>query len=90
MNTKDAEKIISHLKLKWSGRSCPLCQVGPWEVQQSVFVLLKFDGGSINLGGEVVPVIPVTCKNCGNTILVNAIIANVLAPNAEDSAKEKK
>jgi len=31
------------------------------------------------LGGPVIPVIPVVCNNCGNTILVNAITAGLLS-----------
>ena len=33
------------------------------------------------LGGaksSIVPVIPVTCSKCGNTVFINAIVANLL------------
>lgn len=27
---------------------------------------------------DVVPVVPVVCKSCGNTVLVNAVVANMV------------
>ena len=65
----DAGKVIEHLREKWSGRPCPMCGVTAWNVQDSTFQLLEFNQGSLVVGGPVIPVIPVTCSNCGNTVL---------------------
>ena len=32
--------------------------------------------GVIQVGGNYLPLVPVTCMNCGNTILVNAVVSN--------------
>jgi hypothetical protein len=80
----DGGKVIAHLSAKWSGRSCPMCQVGNWSVQESTYQLLEFNQGGLVLGGPVIPVIPVMCSNCGNTLLVNAITAGIVAPETGD------
>jgi len=75
----DATKAIEHLQRKWANRPCPMCGIATWSVQDSTYQLIEFTQGALRVGGPVVPVIPVVCQNCGNTILVNAIVAGVLA-----------
>jgi len=40
---------------------------------------MEFNAGSVIIGGPVIPVVAVTCLNCGNTVLVNALIAGAVA-----------
>jgi hypothetical protein len=74
----DGSKAIEHLRTKWAGRPCPMCGVNNWSVQDSTYQLLEFNQGTLVVGGPVIPIVPVVCNNCGNTILVNAIIAGLL------------
>ncbi len=79
MSKYKPEDLIKHLKEKWGGRHCPLCTVGNWEVQDSVFELRQFSGGDLVVGtGPIVPVVPVVCSNCGNTVLINALVAKLV------------
>jgi hypothetical protein len=85
MEKDDSEKLIKFLNEKWQGRPCPMCQFGRWSVQDKIFELREFHGGSLVVGGTpIIPVIPVTCGNCGNTILINAITTGVVKPEKED------
>ncbi len=85
----NTERFIQHLKDRWSGRGCPLCGTSDWQVQDSVFELRQFSGGGLQLGGSIIPLVPVICANCGNTVLVNALKAGVL-DRPEDSAKAEE
>lgn len=76
-------QILPHLRAKWAGRACPMCGIGSWNVQDSVFQLMEFNEGNVVIGGPVVPVVPVVCANCGNTVLVNAIISGLIKPPVE-------
>ncbi len=74
----NTEKLIQHLNDKWKTQPCPLCGARQWNVQDKSFELREFHGGSIVIGpGPIIPVIPVICANCGNTILVNSLVAGV-------------
>jgi hypothetical protein len=73
----DANKAIAHLREKWAGNPCPMCRVTNWSVQDSIYQLPQFNPIGMVVGGSLIPVIPVICGNCGNTILVNAIQAGV-------------
>lgn len=85
----DTKKVIAFLSEKWGSRDCPMCGKGPWEVQDRVFQLTEFHQGNIVIGGPLVPVIPVTCTNCGHTVLVNAIISGGIQPEPESHGEKK-
>jgi len=75
----DSEKIINHLKTKWGGRPCQMCGIGSWNVSDSIFELREFNAGNMVLGnGPLIPVVPITCDNCGNTVFINAIKAGLI------------
>jgi hypothetical protein len=83
MPTYDAKKFLQYLNGKWAGRPCSQCGASAWQVQDSIFELRGFSGGSLVLGGPIVPLIPVTCSNCGNTVLINAILAGAIEQPVE-------
>lgn len=87
----NAANVIEHLKKKWHGRSCQMCGTGNWNVQGAVFELRQFFHGDMVLSGPIIPVVPVNCTNCGNTVLVNAIIAGAMPAQvvAKESAEPK-
>lgn len=78
----DTAALIEHLRIKWQGRPCQQCGTGSWNVQDKAYELRQFYSGSLVTGGAVIPVIPVICSNCGNTVLVNAIIAGAVKKDA--------
>jgi predicted nucleic-acid-binding Zn-ribbon protein len=84
----NSKKVIDFLALKWQNRNCPMCGSGPWEVQDKTFQLNEFHSGNFVVGGPLIPIIPVTCMNCGHTVLVNAIVAGALSPEAEPQEKK--
>ena len=55
-----------------------MCGGGPWSVQDKLFQLSEFHDGNIVIGGPLIPIVPVTCNNCGYTVVVNAILANAI------------
>lgn len=83
----NAQSLIDKLKEKWQGRPCPMCQSGNWNITPNVFELREFLGGNLNLGsGPILPVIPVTCNNCGNVVFLNAL-ATGLIPQPKSEGK---
>jgi hypothetical protein len=76
---EQVQKIIEHLNTKWGNRPCPMCSTSSWTVSDTIYELREFHGGNIVLGnGPIYPIVPVSCNNCGNTIIVNAIQAGAV------------
>lgn len=81
-NQKRVEKYIKKIQ----PTVCPLCGHRNWSFSDKIFQLLEFDEKGIVLGGAAFPVIPLTCDNCGNTYLINALLADLLdRPNTSDN-----
>lgn len=79
MKKIDDNKILGFLKEKWHGAGCPVCGSLKWGVSSKVFELREFDDGNINMRNVAIfPVIPVTCSNCGNTILISALTSGLM------------
>ena len=78
----DSEKLVSHLKEKWKGQNCTMCKTGNWTVSDTIFEIREYNDGNLILGaGPLVPIVPITCDNCGNTLFINAIKAGLVDPN---------
>jgi len=70
--------MIEHLREKWKN-PCPMCGINNWNVQDTAYELREFHGGNVVFGsGPIIPVVPVICANCGNVVLVNAIVAGAV------------
>lgn len=84
MNKSDQAKMISHIKEKWVESRCPFCTHRKWSIGENVFELREFQGGNMVIGGvPIFPVVPVSCKNCGNTVLISGIVAGIIEKKEE-------
>lgn len=81
LSEKQHAELLQHLKTKWVAPAvCPVCRSNDWQVATEVFELREFNGGNMVIGGgsAVFPISPVTCKTCGNTLLINSLIAGLV------------
>lgn len=69
--------LTAFLNKKWPNSACPMCHVNSWAVNGWITMLVS-DKLGIVLGSPVVPIIALSCNNCGNTLMVNAIVAGVM------------
>ena len=68
------DRITEALQQKIGDRElrCPLCHHEQWQIPPSFLPLtLKKTPRSFQLGGTVLPTVPLICTNCGNTQLLN-------------------
>lgn len=74
------KQLLDHLHSKWKAPAvCPVCKSNDWEVPLGVYELREFHGGGMVVGGgsSIIPLSPITCKVCGNTVLINPLVAGV-------------
>jgi len=79
LNDEQHESLLNHLQSKWKApATCPVCKSNDWDVAKDIFELREFHGGSMVIGNSsVMPISPVTCKTCGNTVLINPLVAGI-------------
>ena len=91
-NQDFAERALRLVREKLSGRDlvCQLCGQSRWNVDsQPAFVIaLDLDTGMnslfVNSEQRGLPLVAVTCKNCGNTLFVNTVILGLGNLNEHD------
>lgn len=79
LSDKQHQQLLTHVQTKWQAPAiCYVCKSNDWEVPIEVYELREFHGGSMVIGASsIIPVSPITCKVCGNTVLINPLIAGV-------------
>lgn len=67
----DQKDAINKLSPKWG--NCPMCGKKDYEVGEHLLELRECEFGAINTNSFVFPVATVTCANCGQLSLVDAV-----------------
>src|ERR1700753_388856 len=78
LTDEQQKQFLAFINAKWRPSSCGICKQNSWGLPQHVYEMREFHGGTLVIGGSpIVPVCPVVCNICGNTVLVNALIAGL-------------
>lgn len=73
------ERFIDTINKKWSTKKCPMCGNNNWNISEDMMTMLGVDDKkSIRLGGKVIPIVAVTCNECGNTVFVNPLVIHCI------------
>jgi hypothetical protein len=80
MQKVNAADFSRFLKDNWKNRPCPMCGNLEWKIQGAVFQLVPWgEDHVVTVAGTAnVPVVPVICTQCGNTLIVSAKIAGLV------------
>lgn len=82
MDIQNQEAFLARINDLWRGARCPICQQQQFQVDPHIYELREFNGGGLVVGGpnnNIVPLVPITCRHCGYTTLVNAVITNAIS-----------
>ena len=82
----DEKKVTDFLKKKINAPNCPLCGSKDWNIMTRVFQAIEYNGGSSEKGNQAIPIMPLTCMNCGNTYFINALVAKFIEPTGQEKA----
>lgn len=86
LTQQQIDKVIKHLKQNApNGIKCPVCGQSHWLVNDTIFQTIEFSGANITLakGMSLVPLVMITCSNCQQTLLFNAIKLGLLNFNGD-------
>ena len=80
----EKERMNEYLE-RVKGCACPLCRGKQWKITDRVFVIPELEVDKFETESAAIPVLPLTCVNCGNTFFIN-----VLAAKLADKPQGKK
>jgi hypothetical protein len=93
MDAEERARFEAWFAEKWHHGPCPVCAANEWGAQPKLgqienlgLGLEASDRPMVLIQGGRVPILLISCKNCGYTVAVNAIIAGIRQPprNARD------
>ena len=75
LNKEKTLELTTALQKKWKpGFACGACGNNQWIVENNLFELREFNPQKPEGKSPVMPIIPIICRNCGNTHLINPIV----------------
>lgn len=88
LTTEQKQNLVKRLAFL-NKISCQSCGSKDWIASENIFEMREFSGGNLVIGGKsaILPVIPVTCKQCGQTIFFNALAIGILSQGEKDEQK---
>jgi hypothetical protein len=79
LTPEQTKRITDKLDGFWrTVQMCPICSSNEWAIHDRIHQMTEFSGGSLVVGGPVVPFVLVNCQVCGYTISFNAIALGVV------------
>jgi hypothetical protein len=80
----DLNKLTEFLGKKTIQLTCPVCQTkNNWSSTKNLYQVTEFQTDNWIGQGNALPVLPLTCENCGNIVFINAIKAGLIDPKKD-------
>lgn len=71
------QRLINNINQNWVTKNCPMCGHNDWTIDTDMMAMVGIgEDKSIQLGGKITPVVSITCRRCGNTVLINPLAIN--------------
>lgn len=83
LTPEQSEYVIRKLNEKTRTPDCALCGKNTWTVFPELAELRTYAKGALIAGGAIYPTVVVSCKNCGNMHLLNALLLGIMDDKGE-------
>ena len=92
LTKEQANLVISKLdKHKDKRRACSICGNNSWMLNDTIFEMREFMGGDMVIGGTaIMPMLAVSCTECGHTRFISAIRMGIVNSNPQHQSGETK
>lgn len=69
----NTDKLLNIINEKWIAKNCLLCGNNDWTMSPILAELHEH-----NNENKIIPLVPITCNNCGNTIFISPLAINCM------------
>lgn len=69
----NTDKLINTINEKWITKNCSLCGNNDYTISSILVELHEH-----NNENKIIPLVPITCNNCGNTIFISPLTINCI------------
>lgn len=89
INEEERGLISKKLEEKIKNYSCVMCGTNDWNLEPFIAPISLSNDISLKLGGQVLPLAPITCVNCGNTHFFNLVTLGLVDKIGKKKGEEK-
>lgn len=72
------QQLVNHLNSKIKTRKCVLCGAESWALEGHVTLPIGDVPGLMTVGGPTLANAAMVCQNCGNTHIINLVVAGLV------------
>lgn len=84
----NTDSLRESFSKKWKNFKCNCCEQNDWNIADEIYELRAFRWWNIIIWKiPIIPIIPVTCNNCWNTIFINAIVLKLIDNSKKNDEK---
>jgi hypothetical protein len=73
------DALATHIDRTWARRECVQCGMNNWATHGYITLTIADTLGSA-VGASILPTAAAVCQVCGNTVLINLVVAGVPLP----------
>lgn len=77
LDAESLDKLKKFINEKWNTKLCSLCSRNSWVFNGHFSLVLSDEVLKNDLEGKALPCVAAVCTNCGNTILINTLVAGL-------------
>lgn len=84
LTDEQVQRVADHLRaMAPDGFMCPICGERHWIINNVVVETREFNQGNLFPPGQtsLIPLIPLTCARCSNTMFINALALGLVNQN---------
>jgi hypothetical protein len=86
MLPKEAQDALTaHINRTWATKECLQCGLNNWAMHGYITLTIADTLGGIQ-GASILPTAAAVCQVCGNTVLINLVVAGVPLPPTKSGA----
>jgi hypothetical protein len=78
LNPEGRARFQQHLQTTLR-QPCSVCGTGNWQVEDAIFELREFVGGSVPTQGSVKPLLAMTCNGCGHVVFMSPLKTGIIS-----------
>ena len=81
----DREKFLNEINKRWVNKNCPMCGHNNWNIDPNMVTAVRItENGAVALGGDLIPLVAVTCLDCGNVVFVNPLVIKTVSTDEKE------
>lgn len=74
----EIKQLSEFINARWSTKKCSMCGSNNWDITGHITLIVSDVPGLMQVGSPALPCAAAICQFCGNTVIVNLVVAGIV------------